>query len=415
MTGLSDEPPGRHHPVGKPGHSDNIVDNMRRALASTPSTGALVLVAALCAAGAAPRQDLPRGRLIDDVRCLADPSQGYALYLPAGYTPDRPWSLLIAFHPGGNGRAIAEKYRAAAEQYGYIVAGSNNSRNGPANVSAASLNAMSADLGRRFTVDARRLYMTGMSGGARLALEVALRNPSVAGVIASSAGFLDNQPRTSVPFAVFGTAGTEDINHLEMRMIDRTLRSPHRLVIFEGGHTLPPDAVALEALEWMELQAMKSGRRGRDEALIDRLFDARRLAATSSVNPVASVHLLEALAEDFRGLRDVTAVAAQSAALAKRPEIKKALASERADDDAEQQILSDVLALEAGLGDPGRRGQSLLRLRDRLAHLARAAGAETDSSERRQARRVLRQLTMGAAERATDPEYLELLRQYRPR
>jgi poly(3-hydroxybutyrate) depolymerase len=385
--------------------------------ATTPSAKALMLVAALAAAlgaaGIASRQDLPLGRVIDDVRCVADPSQGYALYLPSNYTAAREWSLLIAFHPGANGRAITEKYRAAAEQYGYIVAGSNNSRNGPANVSAASVAAMSVDLGRRFSVDAHRLYLTGMSGGSRLALQVALTNPTVAGVIASSAGFLDNQPRTSVPFAVFGTAGTEDINHLEMRILDRTLRSPHRLVIFEGGHTLPPDAVALEAIEWMELQAMKSGRRGRDETFVDHLFDTRRRAASEAADPVAEVHRLEALAEDFRGLRDVTAIAAEAAALAKRPDVKTALARERADDDAEQQILSEVLTLEAGLGKADQRAQSLLRLRDRLARLSRAAAADVDSPERRQARRVLRQLTMGAAERTTDPEYLDLLRQFR--
>jgi poly(3-hydroxybutyrate) depolymerase len=415
MTGLSGEPPQGRNPVGKQGHSDNIVDIMRRMRPTTPSAGALVLVAALSAAGAGPRQDLPRGRLIDDVRCAADPSQGYALYLPSTYTPDRAWSLLIAFHPGANGRAMTDKYRVAAEQYGYIVAGSNNSRNGPATVSTASVAAMSADLGRRFSIDSRRLYLTGMSGGSRLALQVALTNPSVAGVIASSAGFLDNQPRASVPFAIFGTAGTEDINHLEMRMLDRTLRSPHRLVIFEGGHTLPPDSVALEAIEWMELQAMKSGRRIRDEAFIDHQFDARRGAATSAADPAAVVHLLDALAEDFRGLRDVTGIAAQSAALARRPEVKKALASERADDDAERQILSEVLTLEAALGDADRRAQSLLRLRERFTRLSHTAAADADSPERRQARRVLRQLTMGAAERTTDPEYLELLRQFRPR
>ena len=62
-------------------------------------------------------------------------------------------------------------------------------------------------------------------------------------------------------FAVFSTAGTEDFNYLEMRLLDRKLSSPHFLAVFEGGHTLPPDDIALDALEWMELQAMQSGRR----------------------------------------------------------------------------------------------------------------------------------------------------------
>jgi poly(3-hydroxybutyrate) depolymerase len=366
-------------------------------------------------AAAASSQDLATGRVVDDVKCVADSSQSYALYLPSGYTPDRQWSLLLAFHPGANGRAMVEKYRAAAEQYGYIVAGSNTSRNGPASLSAASLSAMSTDLGRRFSIDARRMYLTGLSGGARFALQVALTNPSVAGVIASSAGFLDNQPRASVSFAVFGTAGTEDFNHLEMRILDRTLRSPHRLTVFEGGHTLPPDAVALEAIEWMELQAMKAGRRARDEAVIDRLFAERQRRADAAGETAGAVHTLDAMVEDFRGLRDVSAIAARSAGLGKRSDVKKALARERVDDDAEEQVLGEVLALEAGLRDADRRAQSLLRLRDRLSRLSRAASDPADSPDRQQARRVLRQITMGASERTSDAEYLALIQQYRLR
>ena len=98
---------------------------------------------------------------------------------------------------------------------------------------------------------------------------------NIAGVIASSAGYPDSQPRAKVPFAVFGTAGTEDFNYLEMRLLDRKLSSPHFLAVFQGGHTLPPDDVAFDALEWMELQAMQSGRRNRDDALVGRILEKR--------------------------------------------------------------------------------------------------------------------------------------------
>ena len=84
-------------------------------------------------------QDLPRGTIVDDVKCGTDPAQSYALYLPSAYSADRKWNLLIAFHPGARGRAMVEKYAAAAEQYGYIVAGSNTSRNGPWAVSGAAV------------------------------------------------------------------------------------------------------------------------------------------------------------------------------------------------------------------------------------------------------------------------------------
>src|SRR5436190_9940422 len=304
----------------------------------------LVLAIVGLAARAA-AQPLPPGQIVDEVKCAGDAAQSYALYLPSRYTPGRQWNLLIAFHPAARGRAMVEKYQAAAEQYGYIVAASNNSRNGSWAVSAAAVKAMSADLTQRFAIDPRRIYATGMSGGARVAMQLALANESIAGVIASSAGYPDSEPRARVGFAVFGTAGTDDFNYIEMRLLDRKLKTPHRLVIFDGGHTLPPDAVAMEAIEWMELQAIKAGRRERDEALIDRLLGRRRAAIASGQAPVDVLHALEALVADFEGLRDVSPESRRARELSQRRDVKDALSRERKSDDAEMQALSEVFCL----------------------------------------------------------------------
>ncbi len=373
------------------------------------ATASLVFLSA----SGAHAQDLPRGVIIDDVKCVDDATQSYALYLPSAYSGDRTWSLLVGFHPGARGRAMVEKYQAAAEQYGYVVAGSNTSRNGPWAVSAAAVRAMFPDLGRRFSIDAQRVYLTGMSGGARVAMQMALANNNIAGVIASSAGYPDNQPRKTVPFAVFGTAGTEDFNYVEMRLLDRKLTSPHYLAVFNGGHTLPPDSVALEAVEWMELQAMKSGRRARDETLVDRLLDKRRRQVAASLTPSGTVALLEALVTDFKGVRDVSAEENRLKDLSNQPDVKKALKRARADDDSEARLVGDMYELEAGLSDDTRRGAALIALRDRLSHLASKANGPDETPERSQARRVLRSITVGASGRVQDPEYLKLLEQYR--
>ena len=118
---------------------------------------------------------------------------------------------------------------------------------------------MSGMSGGRFTIDAGRLYLTGHSGGARVAMEVALGPNDVAGVIASSAGFPRRQtPAIGASFAVFATAGTEDFNYLELRRLDAALASPHYLHVFDGGHTVAPAAVATEAIEWLEIAAMRA-------------------------------------------------------------------------------------------------------------------------------------------------------------
>ena len=359
-------------------------------------------------------QDLPRGRLIEDVKCAADASQSYALYLPSPYTPDRAWPVLMGFHPGARGRAIVEKYQAAAEQYGYVVAASNNSRNGPWQVSAAAVRAMSADVGSRFSLDPKRVYLTGLSGGARVATEVALAGNNIAGVIASSAGFPDAQPRKTVAFAMFSTAGTEDFNYIEMRMLDNALASPHRFAVFEGGHALPPDDVALEAIEWLELQALKSGKKAPDAALVDRLAEKRQKQIAAAATPVLKVHLLGNFVEDFKGLRDVSSAAAELASLSKQSDVKKALSRERDDDNAEIGAMTDLLTFERNLKDDAQRADAMAMLRDKLTRLSRAANAVADSPERRRSRRVLRSVTMGASERVQDAEYLKMLEQFRP-
>src|SRR5882672_8476253 len=98
-------------------------------------------------------EDLPTGRIIDVVKCEADPSQSYALYVPSNYSATRRWNVIFAMDPGARGRIPVTQFQVAAETYGYIVAGSNNSRNGSWNNSLLAVQAMAADIGKRFVVD----------------------------------------------------------------------------------------------------------------------------------------------------------------------------------------------------------------------------------------------------------------------
>ena len=132
------------------------------------SNAAVLPLVWLVAGSTALAQDLPAGQIIDRVTCAADSSQSYALFVPSGYTPSRRWPVIFAFDPGGRGRTPVERYQAAAERYGFIVVGSNNSRNGSTEF-ARTLAAMTTDVAERLAVDPKRVYLAGMSGGARTA------------------------------------------------------------------------------------------------------------------------------------------------------------------------------------------------------------------------------------------------------
>jgi poly(3-hydroxybutyrate) depolymerase len=349
-------------------------------------------------------QQLEAGTIVDRVTCAADPSQSYALFLPSTYTPSHTWPVIFAFDPGARGRTPVERYQAAAERYGYIVAGSNNSRNGSTDFPKI-LAALVDDVGARLAVDPKRVYLAGMSGGARTALGVALASKDIAGVIASSAGYPDDRVRTTLPFPVFATAGTEDFNHLEMRRLDRALTSPHRLVIFSGGHVWLSRELAMQALEWLELHAMKRGLEARDDEEIDRLLAARIASVGAGARDLETYRALREIADDFDGLRDVSDIARRAAELRRDKAVRSALDRERDEDSREETILRDIDSLAARLSSGDRRAV-LNQLRQRWMELSKQAQNAADSPERRMARRILSALS---ADGTKDDEYGKII------
>src|SRR5215467_3817894 len=258
----------------------------------------LGLILLLFAARTALAEDFVPGQISDNVQCRKDASQHYALYVPSYFTPPRRWPVILGFDAGARGRTFVERYQAAAEKYGYILAGSNNSRNGPWNNILDAAAAMTGDVNSRFPVDPKRTYTAGMSGGARAAMLLALGSDTIAGVFASSAGF-PNEFHDSVRFPVFGSAGSDDFNHYEMDQLDRKLKSPHRIEVFVGTHEWLTVEIAMEGVEWMEIQAMKSHLRPPDQKIIDEVFTKRLARAEMQKNELDRMRELKSIGEDF--------------------------------------------------------------------------------------------------------------------
>ncbi len=358
---------------------------------------ALLFCTAVHAFSATTQDELPKGRIVERVVCRTDATQSYALYLPASYTPEKKFPILYAFDPGGRGARPVELFKDAAEQYGYIVVGSNNSRNGIGVTEIVQT--LWADTHARFALDERRTYTAGFSGGARVATYLAaVANGQIAGVIACSGGFSANmRPTRALPFVLFGTTGTDDFNHPELRQLNRTLDAlnvPNQLAVFAGGHDWPPRAVCKEAIEWLELQAMRAGARTRDEALIDQLFHARlhaAHAAETAQKPYDAYVAYDALVRACKGLREVSEYENKVRQLMSSREVKAALKQER-DEEAQQATRADELLGHAPPveGYPAEiLAQTLADFRADAARLRRQADEPTDSSARRVARRVL--------------------------
>src|ERR1043166_3030469 len=231
--------------------------------------------------------EIPKGHIVESVSCIEDSSQTYALYLPSNYSSDRKWPVLYALDPGAHGKTPLEHYQDAAEKWGWILIGSNNSRNGNAQRSFAAWNAIVRDSQVRFHVDDRRAYATGFSGGARMVMYIAAQcKGCLAGLIVSGAGVpAGDASSPSLLDATFATAGVDDFNFAEIKRLDQAMNKsgvPHQIAIFNGAHEWPPIEIANEAIEWFELQAIRLGTRARDDREIESPCETRMAKAAAS-------------------------------------------------------------------------------------------------------------------------------------
>lgn len=326
----------------------------------------LFLLASACAAQVSTPEKLEQGRVVERVACGRNPEQSYALYLPSQYSPGRSWPVVFAFDPGARGKIPVELMKDTAERYGYIVLGSNNSKNGAWKLQADAADAMFQDAQQRFAIDLNRVYFAGLSGGARVASQLAQNCNCAAGVLLSAAGFSVNHPPLKEPaFAVFSAAGITDFNYSELIRLQEKLEqagSPHWLRVFEGGHDWAPSDVMNEALAWFRIIAMKTNREVRDgKFLTDRSKEAVAVAAKSekSGDVLYAWRQYKQIAATFDGMLDVSPAKAKADELGPSKAVQDALKRER-NGFAEQEQLSERIfrAIQAAALPKNANGES---------------------------------------------------------
>jgi poly(3-hydroxybutyrate) depolymerase len=341
-------------------------------------------------------EKVEQGKVIERVVSAGDPAKSYALYLPTAYTTTRKFPIIYCFDPAARGAVPVVRFKDAAEKYGYIVVGSNNSRNGPQQLSEIVRN-LWEDTHARFSIDDQRVYLAGFSGGARVSISVAFwLKDKVAGVIACGAGFPPGVPlSTPRSFVLFAVAGTEDFNNPEVQTLARKLEGstpPVRLAVFEGGHSWLPLELATDAVQWLEVQAMKSGIRERNPALVNEIFEySSSQASTAEIggDRYRGYRRYAAMVQDFSGLHEVVEAEKKARELSATKEVKDALKQEKKMEEEQVVRIESIHRLIGALEAQGDRFEALVTLRGELKFHREAAKATEPSGKRTVARRVL--------------------------
>ena len=262
--------------------------------------------------------DLPLGEVIPRVNCVENPEKSYALYLPSNYTPDKPWPMIMLYEPASRARLPLRFFQEAAETFGFILACTYDTANYTDwEQNRLGVEAMWNDLIQRFSIDRRRMYVSGFSGGARLGSRVAMVTGGNAALIACGAGlWVQMKENPPIEFDIISTVGNEDFNFLELVELRKDLNQrklPNRMLVFDGPHLWPDKDVCYEALGWLQVRAWQKGWIEKDAVLINDQIKRRSTFAKTfeEAGDLLSAHdRYWHLIEDFpdeAGLADVKA------------------------------------------------------------------------------------------------------------
>ena len=210
----------------------------------------------------------PSGQVYEHIACYSDHLITYALYLPktAGNrithsSQDRKFPVVLSFDPHGEGSLPVKKFYRIAEKYGFILVGSNNSRNMQSEEeSEYIIRILFNEISERLPVDTSRIYLMGFSGGARVASLIAMFSGTVRGVIGCGAGFPSISQPPKYKFDYFGIVGKGDFNLGEMLALNKSLdlmNFRNFVLTFDGIHGWPSETEIEKAWQWHIFNAMK--------------------------------------------------------------------------------------------------------------------------------------------------------------
>ena len=232
------------------------------------------------------KQLLPKGVIVDSVKIANTLNESYAVYLPNKYKREVPSAIVFIFDPGGRGKVGIEPFVLAAETYKYILVCSNNSKNGPTDVNLEIANRLFESVSTEFNLNPSELYISGFSGGARLASGIAVSSVAFQGVIACGASFnaMDKFALQEANFSYVGMVGDTDMNYQEMiqnkEWLD-VMKVKNTLFISHQDHTWPSQKQMLRAFDWLEIQAFKNSIRKSSESTIKKIYEENKKIADS--------------------------------------------------------------------------------------------------------------------------------------
>ena len=203
-----------------------------------------------------------KGVIIDSVAVSETTNESFSLYLPNSYNAQNASPIIFVFEPSARGSVGLAPFVDSAEKHGIVLVCSNDSRNGSFEKSFSVADNLFKHIFKNYSIDVAQMYLSGFSGGSRLATAIASLSGQFSGVIACGAGFSPNPShRPSFnPFLYAAICGVEDMNYQEIQANQKYLSKitfKNTVFSFDGGHQWPSTREIGRAVDWLFLKNRK--------------------------------------------------------------------------------------------------------------------------------------------------------------
>ena len=197
--------------------------------------------------------------------CNLDATNTYEVYIPAGNKAVDKLPLLVILDAHGSGKFALDKFKQGANRYPAVLIASNLIKNGYEEYEGA-IQTLIDDVRKKYPVS-ETVFMTGFSGGARMALDYGMQH-SLNGLIMCGALANQDQIRT-LRCPVISISGMDDFNFIETAQYlfqDQSIPANLKIELTNDSHSWPDSVTLGNALGFLCLSGNDASKPSQQES-----------------------------------------------------------------------------------------------------------------------------------------------------
>ena len=189
--------------------------------------------------------------------CKLDPKNTYEVYIPERDNPVDKLPLLVILDSHGSGKFALNKFKRGANQYPAILVASNLIKNGFEGYDGA-IKTLIEDVRKKYPTG-ETVFMTGFSGGARMALGYALAHQMNGLILCGALANTDQINALHCP--VISISGMDDFNFMETAQYlfqEQTTPGNLKIELTNASHNWPDSLMLSNAFGFLRLSCHAS-------------------------------------------------------------------------------------------------------------------------------------------------------------